>query len=63
MNESLSDFEQIIRAFLYNQEPHTVNTYNIKEALTGIYCVQQLINVVLSERTEGFGEKTEPQQQ
>lgn len=27
-----------------------VNTYNIKEALTGIYGVQQLVNVVLSRR-------------
>ena len=32
-----------------NKYEYIVNTYNIKEALTGINGVEQLINVVLNE--------------
>lgn len=50
----LSDYQQMCMCWFPKL---AVRTYNIKEALTGIYGVQQLIHMVLNEEQRGVKKK------
>lgn len=53
----LSDYQQMCMCWFPKL---AVRTYNIKEALTGIYGVQQLIHMVLNEEQRGVKKKDRP---